>query len=82
MLFLQPMLVNARALLEGLFLRPRATAARRHGEFQPIAPATSVSQGRAIGVPDECAGPPSDRRVEAGLVMRRVRHFHADKEKG
>jgi hypothetical protein len=72
MLFLQPMLVNARALLEGLFPRPRATEAA----------ATSASEVRAIGVPGECAAPPSDPRLEAALVMRRVRHFHEDKEKG
>lgn len=79
MLFLQPMLVNARALLEGWFTRPReADAARVAPRSRPkaAAPESSVSDHGAIGVPEECTAAPSP--LEAQLVLRRLRHFEQD----
>jgi hypothetical protein len=79
MLFLQPLLVNARALLGRWFIRPcEAGAAQVAPRSRPEAAPreSSVSDPTAIGVPEECAAPPST--LQAQLMRRRVRHFEQD----
>ncbi|WP_280153390.1 hypothetical protein [Piscinibacter sp. XHJ-5] len=86
MVLLQPMLINARALLEALFLRRRAAdetaATAQRGGSDSTTPGPGASEHPANGVPEECAAPPSDRCLQAALVMRRVRHFEQDVGRG